>query len=438
MRLVLFYHSLISDWNHGNAHFLRGVVSELLARGHDVRVYEPRDGWSLRNLRAEHGDAPLEQFRAAYPGLSSTFYDLAALDLDLALDRADGAIVHEWSEHELVRRIGEHHARRGSGRGGYRLLFHDTHHRAVTDPASMARYDLSHYNGVLAYGKVLRDLYLSRGWAKRAWTWHEAADTRVFKPVPNQPREGDLVWVGNWGDEERTAELHEFLLGPVKSLGLKARIHGVRYPQHALDALRDAGIDYGGWLPNHRAPQLFARFGATVHVPRRPYVEALPGIPTIRVFEALACGIPLVCSPWPDVEKLFTPGGDYLVARGGDEMKHHLRTLLNDPPAARALAEHGLRTILARHTCAHRVDELLSVFDQLRAEPVGTPRKGVRISPSPLHSRERVGVRGSSSIRNPQTTIRSRKSPSLLPSPLSTGERGEAAGAPKLTGKGRK
>src|SRR5215207_3622471 len=243
MRLVLFYHSLVSDWNHGNAHFLRGVVAELLLRGHDVRVYEPRDGWSLKNLREEHGETPLEQFRAAYPGLASTFYDLATLDLDEALDGADGVIVHEWSEHELVRHVGQHRARHGSG--SYRLLFHDTHHRAVTEPASMARYDLSHYDGVLAFGKVLRDLYLKNRWTKRAWTWHEAADHRVFRPLPDQPPEGDLVWVGNWGDEERTAELHEFLLGPVKSLKLKARIHGVRYPQHALDALQHAGISYG-------------------------------------------------------------------------------------------------------------------------------------------------------------------------------------------------
>ena len=367
MRFVLFYHSLVSDWNHGNAHFLRGVVSELLARGHDVRVYEPRDGWSLKNLRDEHGDAPVEQFRAAYPGLASTFYDLATLDLDEALDGADGVIVHEWSEHELVRRIGQHRARRGGGAGGYRLLFHDTHHRAVTEPASMAKYDLAHYDGVLAYGNVLRELYLSRGWTQRAWTWHEAADTRVFHPTERQQQEGDLVWVGNWGDDERTAELHEFLLGPVKALKLRTRIHGVRFPQHALDALRDAGIEFGGWLPNYQAPQVFARFAVTVHVPRRPYVEALPGIPTIRVFEALACGIPLICSPWPDAENLFTPGSDYLVARDGEAMQRHLNLVLNEPAAAKEIAEHGLATILKRHTCAHRVGELLAVMEELNA-----------------------------------------------------------------------
>ncbi len=377
MRIVMFYHSLLSDWNHGNAHFLRGVVTDLLARGHDVRVYEPRDAWSVQNLVAEHGQAPIDAFHAAYPALRDAGgrYDPKTLDLDAALDGADLVLVHEWSEHDLVRRIGRH---RAGNAGRYHLLFHDTHHRAVTSPEQMAAYDLSHFDGVLAYGNVLRELYLKRGWAQRAWTWHEAADTRVFHPPQDAtPAEGDLVWVGNWGDEERTAELHEFLLGPVNALGLKARVHGVRYPDHAKTALADAGIEYAGWLPNFRAPSTFAAFKVTVHVPRRPYVEALPGIPTIRPFEALACGIPLVCSPWDDAENLFTPGRDYLVARDGAEMRRHLRTITSDPAAAGELAAHGHRTILARHTCAHRVNELLEVVRQLKL-PLENPKLETR------------------------------------------------------------
>jgi spore maturation protein CgeB len=364
MKIVLFYHSLISDWNHGNAHFLRGVVTELLDRGHDVHVYEPANAWSVQNLRAEHGDAPIDAMYRVYPTLRgvSTFYDPATLDLEDALEGAGLVIVHEWSDHDLVRRVGLRRARGGD----FLLLFHDTHHRAVTEPAAMGAYDLSHYDGVLAFGKVLRDLYLERGWAQRAWTWHEAADPRVFRPIEGAEREGDLVWIGNWGDEERTAELHEFLLGPVKRLGLQARVHGVRYPEHAKRSLAEAGMAYGGWLPNFQAAETFARFAVTVHVPRRPYVQALPGIPTIRVFEALACGIPLVCSPWDDAEGLFTPGADYLVARDGREMQEHLAMLVHAPKAAHELAAHGLRTILSRHTCAHRVDELLDIVATLR------------------------------------------------------------------------
>jgi spore maturation protein CgeB len=361
MRVVMFYHSLRSDWNHGNAHFLRGVANELLARGHDVRVWEPADGWSAHHLADEHGPAALDGYRDAYPDLTSRLYDRDNLDLDEALDGAELVLVHEWNDHDLVAAVGAHRRRHGD----YRLLFHDTHHRSVTDRAGMAAYDLGGYDGVLAFGRAVHDRYLAEGWARRVWVWHEAADVRLFRPLPSPEYDGELVWVGNWGDDERAAELEEFLLRPVRDLGLRARVHGVRYPESVRQALAAAGIDYAGWLPNYRAPEVFARFRLTVHVPRRPYALALPGIPTIRVFEALACGIPLVSAPWDDVEGLFTPGADYLVARDGDDMKRCLRLLLSESERARALARHGRRTVLAAHTCAHRVDELLAICSGL-------------------------------------------------------------------------
>jgi spore maturation protein CgeB len=341
---------------------LRGIVTELMQRGHRVEVYEPTDGWSLRNLRAERPPGSLRSFFETYPHLLSRFYDVDQLDAGAVLADADVVIVHEWNDPALVKKIGRHRAR--SGR--YLLLFHDTHHRAVTDPESIARYDLEHYDGVLAFGKVLRDIYLDRGWTARAWTWHEAADTRVFRPMPREPEDGDLVWIGNWGDDERTRELEEFLFEPAKELGLRTRVYGVRYPERALKALSDAGFDYGGWLPNYEVPQVFARFKVTVHIPRRPYCRALPGIPTIRPFEALACGIPLVSAPWNDIEHLFAPGRDFLVARTGREMVEAIATILNDHAFARTLAERGRAAILKRHTCAHRVDELLDICRELR------------------------------------------------------------------------
>ncbi len=360
----MFYQSLVSDWNHGNAHFLRGIATELMARGHEVRIYEPRDGWSRQNLVAEHGQAALQGFFRTYPHLNSILYDLSSLDEDKVLADADLVIVHEWNDHALVKRLGAHRARGGR----YRLLFHDTHHRAVTDPETMAGFDLTLYDGVLAFGQVVRDLYLARGWAVRAWTWHEAADTRVFNPIRDVSPEADLVWIGNGGDEERTAELNEFLIGPIAALGLKARVYGVRYPRDLCDALANAHIEYAGWTPNYLVPQILARHQVTVHIPRRPYVDALVGIPTIRPFEAMACGIPLVCSPWDDVEGLFTQGKDYMTARDGTEMQRHLSALLHDRAMALEMAEHARRTILARHTCAHRVDELLGIYEELASQ----------------------------------------------------------------------
>jgi spore maturation protein CgeB len=364
MKIVMFCHSLVSDWNHGNAHFLRGIAGELGVRGLEVAIYEPRDSWSAQNLLKDHGERPLARFRKAYPGLESIQYDAATLDLDEALHRAELVIVHEWNPPELVRRVGEHRARRG----GYKLLFHDTHHRMLTDAQTMAALDLSHYDAVLAYGKALCDLYAAGQRTPRAWIWHEAADTRMFYPRTRERCDGDVVWIGNWGDGERTEELHEFLLEPVKALGLKARVYGVCYPEEARHALAAAGVEYGGWLPNFEVPEVFARFKLTLHIPRRPYVKALPGIPTIRVFEALACGIPLICAPWEDAENLFTPGCDYLLARNGTEMKREIRRLMSSASLREKAAESGLNAIRARHTCAHRVDDLFGIFEQLRRE----------------------------------------------------------------------
>lgn len=381
MKVVVFSHSLVSDWNHGNAHFLRGVATELQARGHTVTVFEPAAGWSRENLLREHGEAPLREFARAFPHLQSTPYDPRDLDLDTALDDADLVLVHEWNEPDLVERIGAHRARHN----GYRLLFHDTHHRAATAPEEMERLDLSDYDGVLAYGEVIRRIYLERGWAARAWTWHEAADTRVFHPLPAErsdrrsslsgdiptkdERRDDLVWIGNWGDGERSEELRTFLLRPARAARLHGSIYGVRYPRAARLRIALARLHYRGWVANHRAPELFARHRLTVHVPRRPYAEALPGIPTIRPFEAMACGIPLVSAPWDDCEGLFRTERDYLVARDCAEMREAMQAIVEYPELAESLRASGLETIRARHTCAHRVDELLEIDAGLRGEP---------------------------------------------------------------------
>jgi spore maturation protein CgeB len=198
-------------------------------------------------------------------------------------------------------------------------------------------------------------------------TWHEAADVTLFHPPTAPTQRRGAVWIGNWGDGERSAELAEFLLRPAAEAALPLDIHGVRYPEDALRSLAAHGVRYRGWLANVAAPAVYARHLLTVHVPRRHYVRMLPGIPTIRVFEALACGIPLLSAPWRDSEGLFRPGQDFLFARDHDEMARHMRALQADDDLRRALAESGLATIRARHSCDHRAGELLAHLAHLGA-----------------------------------------------------------------------
>ncbi len=358
MRVAYLTHSLVSCWNHGNAHFQRGLLTALRRLGHDAIALEPENSWSRENLLAEAPDAE-PRFRAQWPDLIYRRY--AGVEaLRAELHHADLVVVHEWNDPEIVEEVGR--LRRLLG---FTLLFHDTHHRAISDPPSIRRFDLAAYDAVLAFGAALAERYQAWGWKDRVFVWHEAADTAHFWPIqPSQPRHG-AVWIGNWGDGERGADLEEMLLRPAAETKTALDVYGVRYPDEALAALCRYGARYRGWLANAAVPDVFAQHEFTVHVPRRYYADKLPGIPTIRVFEALACGIPLICAPWQDCEGLFRPGEDYLIAHSGAQMANHMRTLRSDTALATALAQSGLARIRSRHTCDHRARELLAIAVRL-------------------------------------------------------------------------
>ena len=213
-----------------------------------MRAFEPADGWSRTNLLRDHGEAALDGWRAAYPELCPRPTS-GEPDLDAALDGADLVLVHEWNDRRWWRRS----AAGGAG-GGFLLLFHDTHHRAVSDPGASAA-DLDGYDGVLAFGACLRERYLDAGWAARSGPGTRPPTPRAVPPAARKPARA--TWSGSATGATTSAarSCAEFLLEPVRASGLRGAVHGVRYPEAALDALAAAGIAYRGWLPNHRGPE---------------------------------------------------------------------------------------------------------------------------------------------------------------------------------------
>jgi len=350
LRLRFFAHSWRSDWNHGNAHFLRGLVDEVRRSGHEVRCYESEGAWSFVNLLHEElALQSLQQFEALFPDLDvRVFGSDPARFLEAELKDADVVVVHEWNSPELAQKILEFRKR-----FGFRVLFHDTHHRSYTQPEQIARFPIPEFDGVLAFGEAIRRIYLDAFGARRAWTFHEAADTARFFPASDLDG-NEVNWIGNWGDDERTRELQEFLIEPLAAVRPEAAVYGVRYPENAKHQLRSAGIDYRGYLPNLAAPAAYARCALTLHIPRRCYANGLSGIPTIRMFEAFACGVPLLCSPWHDVEELFRPNVDFVCVPDGGAMKAEIAHLLKDEQARHQLSQNALETIRQRHTCGHR------------------------------------------------------------------------------------
>jgi spore maturation protein CgeB len=366
MRIVLFTHSLVSDWNHGNAHFLRGLGRALIRRGHTFLSCESRDGWSARSLVEDRGVQPVLEFARVYPELEIRTYggwSTLLEEADQLTRGADVVIVHEFNDPELVGVLGMVRRRRRD----FILLFHDTHHRPATAPWQTARFNLQHYDGVLAYGDALARIYREHFGQERVWTFHEGADVSVFRPMEAEKTD-DVVWIGNWGDEERTREIREYLSDSARQLPeLRFAVHGVRYPAEGRREMEAAGIDFRGWIANFRVPEAFARARMTLHIPRGPYLDLLPGIPTIRPFEALACGIPMLSTPWRDSEGLFREGRDFLAVSSPGEMREAMLRLARDPELCARIGESGRETILARHTCDHRAQQLESILEEAAA-----------------------------------------------------------------------
>lgn len=348
MRVVLFYRSTLSIGNSNNFHLLKGLTSEFNRRGHEAQNFD------------------------------TSQLSLDDLELDSILSGADLILVHEMNDPEWIERLGLHHLNHKKAV----LLFHDTCHQSGT---KLGKIDLAHYDGVLAYGQTLAELYLNQGVTQNAWAWYEAVDPKLFRPMESLQKDGDLIWIGNWGNEERAREYEEFLIGPARDLGIATRMHGAHYTQLAQLLLEESGIEYGGWLAPSRIPEAFSKFTFTLHIPRQPIDQRLAGIPGIRVFEALACGIPLVCTPGADQEGLFTAGDDYAIARNGQEMRRLMKTLLFEPEFATELGRQGRETLLTRHTWAHRVDELLSIYSKLRPQKPNTSQ-GLKTSLEGEHS----------------------------------------------------
>ena len=246
--------------------------------------------------------------------------------------------------------------RRARGRR-FTLLFHDTHHRAVTEPE--AHRPLRPRRATTACSPsatCCASSTCARGWARRAWTWHEAADTRALPPA-RRASSAEATWSGS--ATGATASAPPSCTSSCSSRCRRLGLRGAR-PRRALpgEALQRAGATPASSYARLAAepPGAAASSPATASPSTcraGPTSRRCPASPPSASFEALACGIPLVSAPWDDAEGLFPPGRDFLVAarRRGDARGTCARCC-DDAELRRELAATRPRARSARATPA--------------------------------------------------------------------------------------
>jgi spore maturation protein CgeB len=238
----------------------------------------------------------------------------------------------------------------------------DRVHGNAADPflPLVPRYDI-----VLTYGggEPVRQAYLGLG-ARDCVPIYNALDPSTHHPVPPEPRFScDLAFLGN-RLPDREARVEEFFLRAASQL-----------PEHRMllggsgwgDKPLPANVKYLGhvYTADHNAFNCTPR--AVLNVSRESMAR-YGFSPATRVFEAAGAAACLITDAWEGLETFFAPGSELLVARSGDEVAEHVRTL--DASRARDIGQAAYRRVLAEHTYAHRAAQVDAVLQGCARAPL--------------------------------------------------------------------
>ncbi len=344
MHIVMLGLSITSSWGNGHATTYRGLVRELVRRGHDVLFLERDVPWY-----AAHRDLPQPPYgrTALYTGLE----DLRERFTD-AVRGADLVVVGSYVPQGVE--VGTWTQRTARGV----TAFYDIDTPVTL--AKLARGDFEYLTPELIPGY---QLYLSftggptlehieREWGSpAARPLYCSCDPELYTP---QPREQlwDLGYLGTYS-EDRQPVLERLMLEAARALPSgRFVVAGPRYPATLRWPENVARVEH---LPpsEHLAFYNAQRF--TLNVTRADMVRAGYS-PSVRLFEAAACAVPIISDAWEGLDTFFTPGRELLVSHSGEETLRYLRDL---PEAERQeLGKRARERVLAGHTAAHRAETL--------------------------------------------------------------------------------
>ena len=352
MRFVVLGLSLSSSWGNGHATTYRALLEALAARGHDITFLERDKPW-YRDTR---------DFSSA-PYCDLVFYDsVAGLErYEALIDDADVVVVGSYVPDGVVVSRYVQAIARGT------RAFYD-----IDTPVTLAklgRGDDEYLTPDLIPGF---DIYFSftggptldalerRYRAPKARALYCSVDPARYRPM-EVPKRFDLGYLGTYSADRQPA-LDRLLLEPARRLpALSFAVAGSQFPD---DIAWPANVTRFDHIVPEDHPAFYSSCRWTLNVTRRDMVKA-GWSPSVRLFEAAACGTPILSDRWDGLETLFTPGRDIELV---DDAQAVAAILCETPePVRRAIAERARARVLAEHTAAHRAAQFEADCQALRA-----------------------------------------------------------------------
>jgi spore maturation protein CgeB len=354
LSLVVLGLSITSSWGNGHATTYRALVREITARGHDVLFLERDQPWY-----AENRDMPVPPH-----GRTVVYRSLDELrdGFTSHIRHADAAILGSYVPDGIA--IGDWLAAEARGT----TAFYD-----IDTPVTLAALQQDTCNYLAPRQIAAFDLYLSftggptltrleqEFGSPAARALYCSFDPELYYPEGAADVRWDLGYLGTYSDD-RQPTLDRLLLDPARQWREgRFIVAGPQYPgsvRWPANVEREIHISPA----HHRTFYTAQRF--TLNVTRTAMVRA-GWSPSVRLFEAAACGVPIISDQWPGLEEFFVPGREIFVSRSAADTLALVQTL---PEEARlAAAERARRRVTSTHTAAHRAAELEGFLFDVRA-----------------------------------------------------------------------
>lgn len=354
MKLVVFGLTISSSWGNGHATLWRGLCAALAARGHEVVFFEQdRPYYAAHRDYLEVPGGRLELYGA---------WDEVRGRARREVADADAALVTSYCADGVAA------AALLAQTDGPLRVFYDLDTPVTLDALRtgapldyLGERGLVDFDLVLSYtgGRALEELTGRLG-ARRVAPLYGSVDPEVHRPVAPQPSfRADLSYLGTYA-EDRQAALEELFIVPARRRP-EARflIGGAQYPETFP------------WVPNvyfvqHLEPAQHAAFfsssRATLNITRAA-MKRMGYCPSGRLFEAAACGAPIVTDCWEGLDEFFAPGREILVAGSRDDV---LAALDQSDAELQRLARAARERVLTEHTAAHRSVQLVELIERAR------------------------------------------------------------------------